>query len=603
MNELTHVAIFLAAAVLSVALMKRLGFAAVLGYLVAGVLIGPWVFGFINDVESTRHLSEFGVVLLLFVIGLELQPSRLWALRRPIFGMGAAQVVLTGVVLGAVVMLMGMSPTVAVVTGLGLAMSSTAFVLQLLAEKRELGAAHGRASFAILLFQDIAVIPLLAVVPLLAAGAALEGASPILGLLKVILVSAFLVVVSRFVLRPIFRAAAATELPEIFTATTLLVVIGTALLMQAVGLSMTLGAFLAGVLLADSEYRHELQARIQPFEGLLLGLFFISVGMSTNLGLLAAKPLQITALVVGLMTAKFVVMFGLARTFRLPTIAALKLAAALCQGGEFAFILFGLARDQRLMSETTADLITVLVSVSMAATPLIYAMTSRLARRLERGGSQKPFDTVVDTEHQVVIAGFGRFGQVIGRILRALRIPFTALDISPEQIELVRRFGSKAYFGDASNLDLLHAARLDKARILILAVDDPDASTRTAALVKKHFPQVQIFARARNRRHVYRLMDLGVTEIERELYHSTLRLTERVLEALGFRPQRAKRAVLTFRSHDESTLRKAHAIYKDEAQLIQDAKQAMEELKALFEADSSYAKLPDVEPAHAETTS
>lgn len=585
MNELTHVAIYLTAAVVCVALSKRLGFAAVLGYLSAGILIGPWGLALVDDVESAQHLAEFGVVLLLFVIGLELQPSRLWALRRPIFGMGSAQLLATGLVLAAAGSAVGLTRPLAILTGLGLAMSSTAFVLQLLAEKHELATLHGRASFAILLFQDIAVIPLLAVVPLLASGAALTETSAAAGLLKLLLVCGALLGASRYVLRPLFHTVAKTEVPELFTATALLVVITTALLMQAVGLSATLGAFLAGVLLADSEYRHELEARIAPFEGLLLGLFFISVGMAANLGLVAGTPGLIAGLVAGLIAIKFGAMYGLGRAFKLSHPHACKLAAALCQGGEFAFILFGLARDQALLSREQADVIMLVVTLSMAATPFVFALTERLLR-VSEPERQPAFDTVTDTDHRVVIAGFGRFGQIVGRILRALHIPYTALEINPEQVEMVRRFGDRAHYGDASNLDLLQAARLDKARLLIVAIDNPDTSIRTVEVVRKHFPDVQIFARARNRRHVYRLRDLGVEVIERELYHSSLRMTEHVLIALGLPVRRARRAVISFRNHDEIALRKAHAVYKDEAKLMQTAKDAAAELKELFESDA-----------------
>mgnify|MGYP000137018511 CR=1 FL=1 len=584
MDSLAHLAIYLAAAVLCVALMKRLGFAAVLGYLFAGIAIGPWGLALIEDVESAQHLAEFGVVLLLFVIGLELQPSRLWALRRPIFGMGSAQVCGTGVLLAAGAAWAGLGWQVAIVVGLGLAMSSTAFVLQLLAEKHELATIHGRASFAILLFQDIAVIPLLAVVPLLAAPGALGDVNPLFGIGKFIAVCVGLSLASRYLLRPLFHLVARSEVPELFTATALLVVVATTLLMHQLGLSATLGAFLAGVLLADSEYRHELEARIAPFEGLLLGLFFISVGMSANLGLAASAPLTVMALVAGLMIVKLAVMAGLAHLFGMPRAPALKLGAVLCQGGEFAFILFALARDQRLLDGEVADMLMLVVTVSMALTPVFYALAARLTRR--PAPQMEDFERVVDTDHHVVLAGVGRFGQITARILRALQIPFTALEINPEQLELGQRFGNKAYYGDASNLELLQAARVDKAKVFVLAIDDPEASVRTAGVVSKHFPGVPIFARARNRRHVYRLMDLGITHIERETYHSSLLMTEQVLVALGLSPRQARRAVHAFRQHDEQALQHAHAIYTDDKQLVQSTREAADELRTLFEGDA-----------------
>ncbi|HMM78290.1 MAG TPA: monovalent cation:proton antiporter-2 (CPA2) family protein [Gammaproteobacteria bacterium] len=584
MDNLTYVAIYLSAAVLSVALMKRFGFAAVLGYLFAGIAIGPWGLGLIEDVTSAQHLAEFGVVLLLFVIGLELQPSRLWALRRPIFGLGSAQVLGSGAVLGAAAIAVGLGWQAATIVGLGLAMSSTAFVLQLLAEKRELATIHGRASFAILLFQDIAVIPLLAIVPLLAAPDALAEISPLVGGAKFLAVCVGLSLASRFVLRPLFHLVARSEVPELFTATALLVVVATSLLMHAFGLSATLGAFLAGVLLADSEYRHELEARIAPFEGLLLGLFFISVGMSANLGLAAASPGTVLALVAGLMGAKFALMYGIARVSGMARAPAARLGAVLSQGGEFAFILFALAREQGLLATAASDLLMLVVTVSMGLTPVVYALAMRVTRRPP--ARVRDYERIIDTDHQVVIAGFGRVGQIMGRILRALQIPFTALEINPDQVETVQRFGSKAYYGDASNLELLHAARIDKAKVFVLAIDDVEASLRTAEVVKRHFPEVTLYARARNRRHMYRLMDLGLPYIERETYHSALLMTEQVLVALGLTAGQARRAVLAFRHHDEKTLQETHAIYKDDTRLVQSTREAADELRALFESDA-----------------
>ena len=591
MGNLQHVAIYLAAAVLAVALMKRLGFAAVLGYLLAGIAIGPFGLALIDDAASARHLAEFGVVLLLFVIGLELQPSRLWALRRPIFGMGSAQVLICGLLLAAGAWWSGLSGPVALVVGGGLAMSSTAFVLQMLAEKHELATHHGRASFAILLFQDLAVIPLLAVLPLLAAPAVSASASPLAGVLKLVGVVLGLVLVSRVVLRPLFAAVAATRISELFTATALLVVVATAAVMEAAGLSVTLGAFLAGVLLADSEYRHELEARIAPFEGLLLGLFFISVGMSANLGLVLAQPLTLAALVVGLMGVKFGAVYAIARGFGQSHRHGLHLAAALAQGGEFAFILFGVMRESGVLAGTVAELLMLVVSLSMALTPLLYALAGRYGRQASEDA--RPFDAVDQTEHQVVIAGFGRFGQITARILSALQIPFTALELDPEQVDMGQRFGAKSYYGDASSLELLQAARVGEAKFVVLAIDDPEASVRTAETLRRHFPDVQILARARNRRHVYRLLDLGITDIQRETFHSSLLLTEHLLMGLGLSPRQARRAVTAFRHHDEQALAAAHAIYKDDAKLVQSTREAADELRALFEGD---ARLRDGRP-------
>ncbi len=420
--------------------------------------------------------------------------------------------------------------------------------------------------------------------PLLAAPDALVELHPLAGIGKFVAVCVGLSLASRFVLRPLFQLVARSEVPELFTAMALLVVVATTLLMEELGLSATLGAFLAGVLLADSEYRHELEARIAPFEGLLLGLFFISVGMSANLGLAASSPLTVLGLVVGLMGVKLAVMYGFARISGMAHAPAARLGAVLSQGGEFAFILFALARERKLVATDTSDLLMLVVTVSMGLTPLVYALATRLTRPPPAQAGD--YERVVDTDHQVVIAGFGRVGQITGRILRALQIPFTALEIDPEQIELGQRFGNKAYYGDASKLELLHAARVDKAKVFVLAIDDIEASMRTAEVVRRHFPDVAIHARARNRRHVYRLMDLGLTHIERETYHSGLLMAEQVLVSLGLTPRQARRAVAAFRHHDEKTLQAAHAIYKDDTRLVQSTREAAAELRALFEADA-----------------
>jgi monovalent cation:proton antiporter-2 (CPA2) family protein len=588
MSLLAEVAIFLAAAVIVVSLTRRLRLGAVLGYLAAGVLIGPWVFGFITNVENTLHFAELGVVLLLFVIGLELQPSRLWVLRHSVFGLGSAQVLITGFALGLVALALGLSAPAAFVVGLGLAMSSTAFVLQILAEKGQLASRHGRSSFAILLFQDLAVIPLLALIPLLGnSGNAASNSNPWLAALSAIVVIVAVIAGGRYLLRPILKAVASTGIQEIFTATALLVVIGTSLLMSSVGLSMSLGAFLAGVLLADSEYRHELEADIEPFKGLLLGLFFISVGMSANLGLIVQYPLAIIGATIGIMLTKAAILLAIARFSSHPRESATGLAAALCQGGEFAFVLFGLAATQGILDATLSGSLVIVVTLSMALTPLAFLFHEQLTRYWSKATTE--FEHIVETENQVIIAGFGRVGQIVGRLLRAKRISFTALDKSAEQIDTVRRFGARAWYGDASRLDLLRAAKTDKAEIFVLAIDDVESSLRTAELVKKHFPNVRIYARARNRFHAYRLMDIGVEFLIRETFLSSLDLAERVLRDLGIPSWDARDSVATFRGYDEQSLQRTHAVYHDETQLIQTGKQAAQELEALLQSDGEQA--------------
>jgi monovalent cation:proton antiporter-2 (CPA2) family protein len=586
MPQLSETAIFLAAAVLAVPLFRRLKLGAVLGYLAAGVVIGPSVLRLVTEVDSIMHFAELGVVLLLFVIGLELQPSRLWVLRKSVFGLGGAQVLATALALGLIGFALGLTWQSATVIGFALAMSSTAFVLQVLAERKQLTTRYGRSAFAILLFQDLSVIPLLALVPLLAVGPAVaQGANPWLAALKALVVIAAVVLGGRVVLKPVFDVIARTDIQEIFTAAALLVVIGVSLLMIAVGLSMSLGAFLAGVLLADSEYRHQLEAAIEPFKGLLLGLFFISVGMSVDLGVIGREPATVAAAVVGLMLVKAAIVFGIGKLSGQATDSARNLAAALSQGGEFAFVLFSLAAGYRIMDPELVDRLVVVVTLSMALTPLALALNDTLSRRMQKPRSEEAFDTIDEGESQVIIAGFGRVGQIVGRVLNVRKIPFTALDRNPEQVETVRRFGRKVYYGDASRLELLRAAKADKAKIFVLAIDDAEASIQTAETVRQHFPQLKIYARARNRFHAYRLMDLGCELIERETLRSSLHLTEAVLTALGVSEWEAQLTVARFKVHDEQTLARQHAVYHDERQLRQTSIEAAKELEGLFEQD------------------
>jgi glutathione-regulated potassium-efflux system protein KefB len=584
---LSETAVYLSASVIAVPLFKKLRLGAVLGYLAAGVIIGPWVLGLVSDVENILHFSELGVVLLLFIIGLELQPSRFWVLRKSVFGLGTAQVVFTTALLGFAAYSLGLSPESALVVGLGLSLSSTAFVLQILAEKNQLTTRHGRSSFAILLFQDLAVIPILALIPLLAAKdiIASHNGTGFTALKALVLVAA-VIVGGRFLLRPVFRAIAASRIQEVFTAAALLVVIGTSLLMQLAGLSMSLGAFIAGVLLADSEYRHELEANIEPFKGLLLGLFFIAVGMSANLGLVASAPLAILAVVIIMMTVKSAVVFLLGKLAGYSNACARNLAVALCQGGEFAFVIFGVAAAHQIMDQNVADMLIVAVTLSMALTPALFALNEVIEKRWLRPAQPPKFDNIDAGENLVIIAGFGRVGQIVGRILRMRRIGFTALEMSQEQVDVVRRFGNKVYYGDASRLDLLRAAKADQATVFVLAIDDVASSLKTAAMVKKHFPRLAIYARARNRFHAYQLMDIGVNGLIRETLLSSLDLAKQVLQGLGIEEEQARSTVEMFKAHDQKTLLAQLAIHHDETKLIQTSKEAAQELQTLFEADT-----------------
>ncbi|MBZ4398629.1 monovalent cation:proton antiporter-2 (CPA2) family protein [Myxococcus sp. AS-1-15] len=591
MSFLHQALVFLAAAVVSVPLFKRLGLGSVLGYLVAGAVIGPSGAKLIGDVQNVLHFSELGVVLLLFVIGLELQPSRLWSLRHSVFGIGGAQVVVTGALLASVCWLFGLSPGASIIAGFGLSLSSTAFALQLLAERNQLTTGYGRLAFGILLFQDLAVIPLLALLPLLGHASTASPEPGWLTGLKVVAVLTGVVLAGRFLLRPLFRAVASFHSQELFTATALLVVVGTAALLHAVGLSMALGAFLAGVLLSESEYRHELEADIEPFKGLLLGLFFIAVGMSVNLRLIVEQPVLVTALVLGLVALKGAVLYGLGRLSLKENEPSLSLGVVISQGGEFAFVLFALAVSFHVMSAQEADLLVVVVGLSMATTPMLYAAYERYVRpRFQKKAQTREFDVAPQEDHPVIIAGFGRVGQVVGRLLRAKRIGFTAIDASPEHIDFMKRFGSQVFYGDASRLDLLRAARADKARVFVLAIDDMEASLRTAKTVKEHFPHLVIFARARNRVHAYQLLDLGIEHVMRETFAGSMELGGDILQTMGLTFSESHRVMERLREHDEKLLRETARFHRDEARLVEAAARARKELERLFEEDDAEQK-------------
>lgn len=587
---LTEIALFLAAAVIAVPLFKRFGLGAVLGYLFAGMLIGPSGLALIDDVERVLHASEFGVVLLMFVIGLELQISRLWLLRHHVFGLGGAQVMLSTAALSGIALAYGLPPVAALVAGFALAMSSTAFVLQMLAERKELSDRHGRAAFAILLFQDLAVIPFLALLPFLGPSLPGDGAGTgWIGAAKAIAALFLVVIGGRYLLRPVFRRLASIDMPELFTAAALLTVTGTALAMESVGLSMSLGAFLAGVLLADSEYRHELQADIEPFKGLLLGLFFIAVGMSAKLSLVLAEPLDIVLAVLLLIGVKALILYAIGRVARLPAESARSLAFALPQGGEFAFVLLGIAATAGIMAAELKDELIVIVTASMIATPPLYALVARLRHARD---DAPVYDAIDVPEHEVILAGFGPFGQIVGRILRVKKIPYTVLERDARQVDFVRQFGNTIFYSDAGRVEVLRAAKADKARFFVLAIADIEQSLRIAEVVRRHFPNLRIFACARDRNHAMRLMDLGITDIIRRAYGSSLEITGDLLRARGEPAAQVERELDRFRRFDQQTLLKQHAIYRDEKALIQTAKDFSKELEALFEADAAAAERP-----------
>ncbi len=581
--------IFLIAAVVAVPLFRRLGLGAVLGYLVAGVLMGPFGWRLVKDPASVLAFSELGVVMLLFVIGLELSPSRLWVMRRPVFGIGGLQVAVTALAIGAATAMMGLGWKTNLVVGLGLALSSTAVGLQLLAERKDLTSRYGRMAFAILLFQDLAAIPLLALIPLLGeAKAAAQSAPPLDAVVRAVGMIALVVIGGRLLLRQLFRAVAWTKMGEVFTATSLLVVVGTAWLMQWGGLSMGLGAFLAGVLLADSEFRHELEAQVEPFKGLLLGLFFIAVGMSIDLNRVMAEPALIAAGVVALLALKALILFGIGmRPGRLPAREALMLGSVLALGGEFAFVVFSDAFRVGLIDSVLRDRLVAVIGLSMAATPLLVMAASSWLREHPEKKVEREADAIDHENPRVIIAGFGRMGQIVGRMLRAQGVPFTALEHSVEQVEQSRRFGTMIYFGDPSRADLLRAAHADQAEVFVLTTDDAETTIRTARLLKRLYPHLKVFARARNRQHAFKLMDLGVEVIVRETFHSSLDMGQQVLESLGVPPDVAADRRERFRKHDEQMLREQHLVYDDEAALIASSQQARQDLEKLFEADKN----------------
>ena len=579
MSLLHEAVIFLAAAVVAVPLARWLGLGAVIGYLAAGVAIGPAGLGLVGGVHEVMHLAEFGVVLLLFIIGLELQPSRLWALRRPIFVNGTAQIGLSAIPIAAIAYFAGLSPMPAVLIGIVLALSSTAFALQALAEREELTTHHGRAAFAILLMQDLAVIPLLALIPVLAPGGG-EAFDP-LDLIKTVAVIVAVIVGGRTLLRPVLRMVSASRTNEIFTAMALLVVSGTALAMEWAGLSMALGAFLAGVLLADSEYRHALEADIEPFKGLLLGLFFISVGMGVDLRLLVDEPAPILSIAIGLVLIKAGVLWTVGRLAGLDRSSARNLAIALSQGGEFAFVLFAVMADVALLDAQVMSQLIVAVTLSMGLTPLLFLINDHWWLRWFPH-TRKPFDHIESSHHRVIVAGFGRFGQIIGRVLRARGIAFTALELDSDQVDFVRRFGNRTYYGDASRSELLRAAGVEQAELFVLAVQDEAASLRIARAVRELAPELRIIARARNRQHAYKLMELGIRDVVRDTFDSSLRAAGNVLRGLGFSEGQARFTTETFAAKDEERLFEAFGSHDDLDKMIELAQRSASELEKLF---------------------
>ena len=575
--------VFLSAAVIVVPLFARIGLGSVLGYLVAGICIGPWGLGLIKNVSDILHFSEIGVVLLLFLIGLELAPRKLWPMRRAIFGIGGMQVLVTAALICAAGMLLGANWRIALIAGLGLALSSTAVALQILREKNLLSGQMGRTAFSILLFQDIAVVPILALVPLIG-GAHLDGVSlySVLGLLAAI---AGTFTACHFLLRYVFFFVASTRLHDVFTALSLLLVAGIAALMDMLGVSMALGAFLAGVIMADSEYRHVIESDIEPFKGLLLGLFFISVGMSVDFGLLREHPLPIAALTLGLLALKGVVLCVIAALSGIRARQRGMFALVLAQGGEFGFVVFGFALAGGMMEADAANQLILAVALSMAVTPLLLFINEKWIEPRFFPQDAPAADGLDDAESPVIIIGFGRFGQVIGRMLMANKIMPTIIDNDPEQLERVRRFGYKSYYGDALRLNVLHSAGADRAKLIVLSLEDAEEINQSIDLLRREFPEAKIFARAYDRGHAMHLIDHQVDGYSRETFASALEMAEEVLIELGFSEWRARRLKEKFREFDIETLNRQVSVRHDEKALISIARSARDTLEETFAAD------------------
>jgi CPA2 family monovalent cation:H+ antiporter-2 len=611
MNQsiLIQAIVYLASGVFFVPIAKRLGLGSVLGYLLAGVMIGPAVLGLVGkESHDIMHFAEFGVIIMLFLVGLELEPERLWKLRVPVLGLGGLQVLLTAVLTGGLALTTGLPWQPSLALGMILAMSSTAIVLQTLNEKGLMPTAAGQNTFAVLLFQDIAVIPILAIMPLLAtypiasgpdhtAHVALIDSLP--GWLRPIAVIGAvvgLVLVGRYVMRPVFRIIAQTGLREVFIATALLMVVSISVLMEMVGLSPALGAFVAGVVLANSEYKHELESDIDPFKGLLLGLFFISVGAAINFELIVKNPLLVIGIVVAVMAAKALVLAVLGKVFRLKTDQNLLFSLGLCQVGEFAFVLFSFASQNGILSKEIVDMMTAVVAISMGLTPLVFLANEKLL--LPRLGTKEKIDKEQDTieeKNAVIVAGFGRYGNIVGRFLRANNIGTTVLDFDSDRVDILRKLGMKVYYGDASRYDLLKSAGAEDAKLMIIALDSPEKALDLVETVKKHFPHLQILVKAHDREDTYEFMEAGLTHIYRETVDSSLRMGVDAMTLLGFRAYQSHRAARLFLKHDEKALAGLAAVRHDRKQYFSSARQRIRELEELLSSDEKDRWLKDIE--------
>ncbi len=606
-NLLLAVFVFIAAAILVVPAAKLTGLGTVLGYLVAGVLIGPYGLRFVTDTGTILHFGEFGVVMMLFLIGLELQPRELWRLRSRLIGMGGTQFLFTTLLILAIGLYVGIAWQSALIIGFALSLSSTAIVLQIMAERGITRTATGRSGFSVLLFQDIAVIPILALIPLLsvpdirqslseAGGVAMGfgGDGSWVAALHILLSFVGMYLAGRYVLRPVMNYVARSGIREIFTALALFVVIGSALLMEWLSLSHALGAFFAGVILADSEYRHELESQIEPFKGLLLGLFFISVGMGIEFSVVADAPLRVIELVLGLVALKFIVLFVIGAIFHMRLTDRFLFATLLAQGGEFAFVLFQVATQSGALDKAVSDVLNVSVALSMAMTPLLLLIFDRvIARHLVRHQPEPDIPDMGDTREKVLVLGYGRFGQIIARLLNAQGFETTLIDHDPAQGELLGRFGWKVFYGDAGRLDLLQAAGAAEARIIVVTIKDREKSIEICRMIRRHFPHAKIYARAFDRVHAYELMDLDVDGFERETFRSSLALAAKVLVGLGYSSHGAMRVAKAFEWHDMEMLDKARALRNDDEAYVSYVNQARETLHTVMQTEKEQRQDPE----------
>lgn len=581
---ITQSLLFIGTAVILVPLFQWLGLGTIIGYLVAGMVVGPFGLAMVNDSESLKHFAELGVIILLFIIGLEIQPKKLWGMRKNLFGLGFAQLILCTMLFTAIGIYLGLSEKPAFVIGFALSLSSTAFALQTLEDRSQLNTQFGQSSFAILLMQDLIAIPALAIIPTLVAGDTAPGLSiKTLWLFLAIIVG--LVFASHFLLRPIFRIISSTKSREYFTAFTLVIVLSVAYLMLSIGLSAALGTFIAGVLLADSEYRHELEADLGPFKNLLMGIFFIGVGMSVNLDLVISKPILVAFLSVTYMTLKIFLIYGLGRILKMKRDNSKMMALAVGQGGEFAFVIFGIAGTYQMSDPDILSLLTVVITISMALSPILFLLSDKLDAYLSKEVNKPNYDVINDEAHEVIIAGFGRFGQIMARVLRTQKIPFTAIDRDPNQIDLVRKFGNKVYYGDASRMDILINAGIANAKYFILAIDDVEDSVKVAKKIKENFPHIKIYARSRNRGHTFDMMDLGVTHIKREVFDSSLNFAKDLLIDMGMELIKAESIITKFAEHDRKMVLDQHKVRNDEKQFVSLYHQAQAQLSEVLSRD------------------